>query len=194
MVRPRTYQPEEALQRAVDVFAAKGYAETSMEDLVNATGVSRYGIYETFGNKREFFETSLERFAENMGKRSFLRLLEPEASLEHIRQIFSERIEDMMCDSDPKGCLLIHTAMELAPKDKELQGVLQRFMKRMTKAFAIGLESAKDLGEIRDDLDIRAAATTLTGTMFGVAVMGRVGFPAETLTSIVDTTLMGFKA
>ena len=75
MVRTRSFDPATALSVAVDVFASKGYAETSMEDLVKATGVSRYGLYGTFGNKRELFEQALERFAERMGKRSFMRLL-----------------------------------------------------------------------------------------------------------------------
>jgi len=160
-----------------------------MEDIVRATGVSRYGLYGTFGNKRELFEQALERFADGMGKQAFLRLLEPDASLAHIRRIFEERIEMMGCGDNPKGCLFIHTAMELAPKDEELRDVLKKFMKRISKAFSIGLESAKAQGEVRPDLDIHEAADLLTSTLFGLAVLGRSGFPNETLYSIVDNTL-----
>ena len=160
-----------------------------MEDIVRATGVSRYGLYSTFGNKRELFEAALERFAEGMGKKSFLRLLEPEATLDHIRKIFDERVEDMCCVEENKGCLFIHTAMELAPQDNEIRGVLQKFMKRMSKAFAIGLESAKKQGEVRSDVDVDAAGELLTSTMFGLAVLGRTGFSRETLLGIVDGTL-----
>ncbi|MDH4316580.1 MAG: TetR/AcrR family transcriptional regulator, partial [Gammaproteobacteria bacterium] len=77
MVRSRAFDPEQALSRAVDLFSSRGYSETSMDDIVKATGVSRYGIYGTFGNKRELFEQALERYADGMGKQSFLRLLEP---------------------------------------------------------------------------------------------------------------------
>ncbi len=160
-----------------------------MEDIVQATGVSRYGLYSTFGNKKELFEQSLERFAEGMGKQSFLRLLEPDASLDNIHKIFDERVTDMCCLEENKGCLFIHTAMELAPQDDEIRGVLQKFMKRMSKAFSIGLESAKERGEIRDDVDVRAAGELLTSTMFGLAVLGRSGFERATLDGIVDNTL-----
>ncbi len=160
-----------------------------MEDIVRATGVSRYGIYGTFGNKRELFEQALERYAEGMGKRSFLRLLEPDASLDHIRAIFDERVAGICEREGNKGCLFIHTAMQLAPKDDDLRGVLQKFMKRIAKAFSIGLDSAKERGEIRPDVDVRAAGELLTSTMFGLAVLGRTGFPAETLNGIVDSTL-----
>ena len=160
-----------------------------MEDIVKATGVSRYGLYGTFGNKRELFEQALERYAEGMGKQSFLRLLEPDASLEHIRTIFYERVSDMCCGEEHKGCLFIHTAMELAPQDDELRGVLKKFMKRMSKAFAIGLESAKARGEVRRDLNVREVGELLTSTMFGLAVLGRTGFEQEALATIVDNTL-----
>lgn len=165
-----------------------------MEDLVQATGVSRYGLYGTFGNKRELFEQALEQYADSMGKQSFLRLLEPEATLDHIRSIFRERAWDMCCGEEDKGCLFIHTAMEMAPRDDELKGVLQKFMKRMSKAFAIGLESAKEQGEVRADLNCREAGEMLTSTMFGLAVLGRTGFDQSVLDGIVDNTLASLQS
>lgn len=160
-----------------------------MEDIVKATGVSRYGLYGTFGNKRELFEQALDRYADSMGKQAFLRLLEPDASIEHIRKIFQERVEDMCCQEENKGCLFIHTAMELAPKDDDLRDVLQKFMRRMGKLFAVGLDSAKERGEVRADLDVKAAGELLTSTMFGLAVLGRSGFQREALDDIVENTL-----
>lgn len=191
MNRARTFDPSTTLAQVVDLFSSKGYAETSMEDIVQTTGVSRYGLYGTFGNKRELFEQALEQYAEGMGKRSFLRLLEPGASLTHIRAIFEERVAEMCSPEHNKGCLFIHTAMELAPQDEELRGVLQRFMKRMSKAFAIGLDSAKGRGEVAEDVDVDVAGELLTSTMFGLVVLGRTGFPQKTLEGIVDTTLEG---
>ncbi len=55
MARTQEFDPNEALDRAVALFWKKGFFDSSMDDLVKATGVSRYGIYGTFGNKREFF-------------------------------------------------------------------------------------------------------------------------------------------
>jgi TetR/AcrR family transcriptional regulator, transcriptional repressor for nem operon len=193
MVRSRTFDPSTALSTAVDVFSSKGYSDTSMDDIVRATGVSRYGLYGTFGNKRELFEQALDRYAEGMGKQSFLRLLEPDASLSHIRTIFDERVADMCCTEERKGCLFIHTAMQLAPDDEELRGVLKTFMKRMSKAFEVGLETAKEKGEVRADLDLRAAGQLLTSTMLGLVVLGRTGFGREALAGIVDSTMASLR-
>ena len=189
MVRTREFDPETALSKAVDLFSSRGYSDTSMDDIVRATGVSRYGLYGTFGNKRELFEQALERYADSMGRQSYLRLLEPDASLAHIRAIFDERIAAMCNSGENRGCMLCHTAMELAPHDPEIKGVLQRFLKRMSKAFAIGLETAQENGEVRNDLDTKAAGDFLTGAIFGLAVLARSGFPRTTLDSFVDNTM-----
>ena len=189
MVRTRAFDPATALSRAVELFCSKGYSDTSMDDIVRATGVSRYGIYGTFGNKRELFEEALEKYADSMGRQSYLRLLEPDATLQHIRAIFDERVEAMCESGENKGCMICHTAMELAPHDAEIKGVLQKFLKRMSKAFSIGLETAKGRGEVRKDLDVKAAGEFLTGAIFGLAILARSGFPRATLEAFVDNTM-----
>jgi TetR/AcrR family transcriptional repressor of nem operon len=95
----------------------------------------------------------------------------------------------MCSSSESKGCLFVHTAMELAPHDNEIQGVLQKFMKRMSRAFAVGLESAQEKGEVKADLDVRAAGEFLTGSMWGLAVLARTGFPRATLDQYVDSAM-----
>jgi TetR/AcrR family transcriptional repressor of nem operon len=85
--------------------------------------------------------------------------------------------------------MLCHTAMELAPHDHEIAGVLQKFLRRMSKAFSVGLESARELGQVRDDLDLRDAGEYLTGALFGLAVLARAGFPKKTLDAFVDNTM-----
>ncbi|MEO1245822.1 MAG: helix-turn-helix domain-containing protein [Pseudomonadota bacterium] len=194
MVRTRQFDPATALQTAVELFSAKGYAETSMDDLVKATGVSRYGIYGTFGNKRELFEKALDVYADRMGRRAFERLAEPGARLADIEAIFADRVADMCDKHESKACLFIHTAMELAPQDDDLREVLRRFMVGMAKAFACGLKSAQQAGEVRADLDRRAAGEELTSTMFGLSVLARVGFSRASLDRIVDVTLASLRS
>ncbi len=194
MARTREFDPSDALSRAVELFSCNGYSETSMDDIVKATGVSRYGLYGTFGNKRELFEQALEKFADNMGKASFLRLLEPDASLRHIRDIFDERIELMSASGEQRGCMLCHTAMELAPHDPEIKEVMQRFMRRMSRAFTIGLENARSKEEIKPGLDLRQGGEFLTGALFGLTVLARSGFPRETLDGFVDNTIAAVAA
>jgi len=189
MVRTRKFDRSAVLSSVVELFSSKGYSETSMDDIVKASGISRYGIYGTFGNKRELFEQALERYADNMGRHSFLRLLEPDASLKHIRAVFDERIEHMCSSRSNRGCMLCHTAMELAPHDPEIKDVMQKFIMRMAKAFAIGVDNARERGDVKKDIDSKEAGDFLTGAYFGLAVLARSGFPKKTLNKFVDTTI-----
>jgi TetR/AcrR family transcriptional repressor of nem operon len=189
MVRTRAFDPAAALSRAVELFASKGYSDTSIEDLVQATGVSRYGLYGTFGNKRELFEQALERYADRMGRRSFLRLLEPDAGLRDIRAVFEERIEAMGGADRTQGCMFLHTATALAPHEPEIAGVMQKFLRRMSKALAAGVASAREKGEVRADLDVRAAGDFLTGALFGLGILAQAGCPRQVLENFVDSTM-----
>lgn len=192
MVRTREFDPSTALGQVVQLFAEKGYSDTSMDDIVKATGVSRYGLYGTFGNKRELFEQALERFADDMGRQSFLRLLEPDAGLADIRRIFTERLDALYDPNGPQCCLLNHTAMEVAPRDPEIRDILHRFFKRMSKTFSVGLENARAKGEVRDDVDLEAAGEFLTGQMFGLVTLAQAGFGRDSLDAQLDHALASF--
>jgi TetR/AcrR family transcriptional repressor of nem operon len=174
----------------MEEFASRGYAKTSIDDVVKATGVSRYGIYGTFGNKRELFEQALEKYTEHMGRAAFLRLLEPDATLDHIRRTFNDRLDHIFASDDhTTGCLVIMTAMELAPGDKDVEIVLNGLLMRMSHVYSHGLQQAREKGEIQEELDLENAGQFLTGAFFGMSVMSRCGFSKESLQAFVDSTI-----
>lgn len=194
MVRTRSFDPSEALQRAVELFSARGYSDTSMDDLVKATGVSRYGLYGTFGNKRELFEQALNRYADAMGRRRFLRLKDPDASFADIKDIFDERIRQLANSGENRGCMIAITALELAPHDKDISALIHKQMRGMAHMLSLGLASARDRGEVRADVDCDSAGEFLMGTLFGLSVMARAGFSRPKLQTFVTTTLAPFTA
>jgi TetR/AcrR family transcriptional repressor of nem operon len=190
MVRQREFDPGAALTGAMQVFASRGYSKTSIDDVVKATGVSRYGIYGTFGNKRELFEQALEKYTEHMGKAAFLRLLQPDATLDHIRNTYTDRLDHMYeCEDQTTGCLVIFTAMELAPGDKDIELVLNGLLMRMSHAYSTGLQHALEKGEIKEDLDLEKMGQFLTGAFFGMSVMSRCGFTRESMQAFIDSTI-----
>jgi len=189
MVRQREFDPAAALTGAMEVFASCGYSNTSIDDVVKATGVSRYGLYGTFGNKRELFEQALDKYTEHMGKAAFMKLLEPDSSIASIRDTYNDRIEQMCACEQQNGCLVIFTAMELAPQDKDIEIVLNGLLMRMSEAYCCGLQHARERGEIKQDLDLAQAGQFLTGAFFGMSVMARCGFAKESLQAFVDSTI-----
>lgn len=190
MVRQREFDPQAALKGAMQVFASRGYSKTSIDDVVKATGVSRYGIYGTFGNKRELFEQALEKYTEQMGRAAFLRMLQPDANLDHIRKTYTDRLDHMFEREDQTtGCLVIYTAMELAPGDKDIELVLNGLLMRMSHVYSMGLQHALDKGEIKEELDLEKAGQFLTGAFFGMSVMSRCGFTRESMQDFIDSTI-----
>ena len=189
MVRQREFNPNTVLTGAMQVFTSRGYSNTSIDDIVKATGVSRYGIYGTFGNKRELFELALQRYTEQMGKASFMRLYQPDSSIKQIRQTYTDRIEQLFSGDEKNACLVVSTAMELAPRDKEIEMMLNKLLKQMSKSYVVGLTSALAKGEVKEDLDLEDAGQYLTGAFFGLAVMARCGFSKDVLESYVDSTI-----
>ncbi len=155
---------------------------------MQTTDVSRYGLYGTVGSKRELFEQALEQYAEVWASSPSCACWSQVPRWTTFAQ-FSRKGRRQAPRRGKQGLSFIHTANEPAPQDEELRGVLQRFMKRMSKAFAIGLDSAKGRDEVAKDVDVDAAGELLTSSMFGLAVLGRTGFPKTTLDSIVDSTL-----
>ena len=93
MARPRKFDRETVLVKAMDVFWAKGYESTSMEDLVDAMGINRGSLYATFGDKRRLHLESLDYFYEYEINRMLAPLFQPGPKLSAIREVFEEAVE-----------------------------------------------------------------------------------------------------
>ena len=189
MPRTQEFDSNEALDRAVALFWDKGFFDSSMDDLVKATGVSRYGIYGTFGNKREFFQASLRRYADRIVSEMQRPLRKPDASLPEIQGYFTKLLQLAGSDRGRLGCLICNTATEVAPHDEDIGRAIRAVFDGFSKAFRKALENAQARGEIGKDRDISALATYLTGVMQGLAVMARAGYGKETMRKFVKIAM-----
>ncbi len=179
MARTREFDANEALDRAVALFWKKGFFDSSMDDLVKATGVSRYGIYGTFGNKRELFKASLRRYAVRMGREMQRSLRKQDASLAEIQEWFATLLQRAGSDRKGLGCLICNTATEVAPHDEDVARAVRAVFDDYSRVFKRALRNAQARGEIGKDRDISALASYLTGVMQGAAVMVRAGYDRE---------------
>lgn len=180
MARPREFSPADALEKSMHVFWQRGYGDTSIDDLVDATGVSRYGLYAEFGSKRGLFLAALDHYAELVGRR-FLGVVEqPDAALAEIRRYFRTFVDMTDQPIGRMGCLMCNTATEVVPHDKKVAAKYAEFRGRMTRAFRNALINARKRHEVPSRLDVERAADFLTGTAQGLAVMmrARAGHPA----------------
>lgn len=192
MARPKEFDPDEALDKAMHVFWHKGYEATSMEDLLSAMDINRGSLYGTFGDKRELFLKAMDRYCNGMVAQKLTMLDQPGPPLDIIRRFIRGMLEMALSDQTRKGCLIANTAMELSPHEKEIGNRVARALGRVEEAYHKVLVRAKQNGELRKEQDPRALARYLTGMMQGVIVMYKAGTPAEAMRDIVETGLSIF--
>lgn len=189
MARVREFDPDETLDKAMRLFWRKGYAETSVRDLVRHTGVAHAGLYAAFGDKRRLYDAALDRYARVVGDQLLAGLEDPRSGRADIEAFFQTVIDGAKSGVFRNGCLMANTGVEFGDQPgPELNRVMRNF-RRFSKAFEGALERAKARREMPSDLKVRDMADSLSATFHGLAVLSRSGAPLATLKRIVSTAL-----
>ena len=188
--RPKEFDTQIALERAMEVFWAHGYEATSVQDLLDAMGINRGSMYDTFGDKHALFSQAIDHYGCTV-MRGLEEALDASGSpLGNIRKVLRKMVDRALTgDGHGCGCLATHTAVELAPHDPEVGRAVKALLGRIEKAFHRALGRAVEAGELSPDVNVRALARFFTGTAQGLVVMGKAGPGRATLNDIVDTAL-----
>jgi TetR/AcrR family transcriptional repressor of nem operon len=189
MARPREFDREAALDRAMDAFWSKGYEATSIEDLVARMGIQRGSLYGTFGDKRALFLTALERYQHVVSRELFDALEAPGSGLEAIRRFFRLRVEGALDRRRPPGCLVTNSAVELSGRDRGAAARVNGSLVKMEAAFHRALLRARAAGELSPARDLRALARFLTSSAQGLSVMAKAFPDRAILEDVVSVVL-----
>jgi TetR/AcrR family transcriptional repressor of nem operon len=179
MPRHKEFDPEVCLDRIMHLFWQKGYLDTSMADLVEHSGVQRYGLYETFGGKQEIFQHALDLYRDTVvsERLAMLEKRNTSPSLQEIKQFFEQFIELLDAHSSYSGCLMCNTATEVASHDAKVAEKIQQHFNRFRQGFVQALKRAKQSGEISNQTDIEQMAEFLVGSVVGLTVYARSPAP-----------------
>lgn len=189
MPRPKEFNPDDAIEKAMQVFWHKGYEATSMEDLLSAMDLNRGSLYDTFGDKRQLFLNVIDRYCATFADAKFSLLDQPGPALPTLRRFISGMIEGGLADPQRRGCLISNTIMELSPHENEIAGTLRQALKKVEDTFFKVLTRAEQQGELKHDKDPRALARFLTTMMQGTIVMIKAGASADAVKQTAETTL-----
>ena len=132
MARHKEFDRDEALQKAMEVFWARGYEAASMQNLVEHMGINRQSLYDTFGDKHSLYLQALDRYQETESRKLFALLSRPRSVKKAFKELFTGVIEGSLCDKEHRGCLMNNAMSELsgrcaATAEKTRRGsVLQR--------------------------------------------------------------------
>lgn len=186
MPRPRTFDRDDVLDRALDAFWKQGYEATSMQDLVDAMGISRASLYNAFDSKHALFVEVLKHYeAQRM-----------QALADHLRNVsvpasvaIRDVLEQAAGTSDKRGCLMTNTATEMCMRDAECTARVQANFERVTAAFEDAIQRGQNAGELPQDHDPQALARYFTNALQGMRVMTAAHTDRAALDDVINVTM-----
>ena len=190
MSRPKQFNPEIAMQEALETFWERGYAATSVNDLLEEMGLNRGSLYGTFGDKKQLFLSVLDKYYEQSAERIRELLERPGASArQSLRTLIEHVAEDCCGEKGRRGCLAAKAAMELAPHDKDVAAWLKRFHRRNVAMIAKTIARGQRAGEISRRLHANDAARFILNAMAGMRVTGTIARSASEMDGVVELIL-----
>jgi AcrR family transcriptional regulator len=184
--RPRAYEPEVALARALDVFWKDGFAATSLDDLSAATGMNRPSLYGAFGDKRELYIKSYQSYRD----RARLRMGEVFSTELPLRPLL-ERVYAIALDmylsgaDGPRGCFTVMTAASEAVYDPDIRKLVLSGLSEMDRFFARLFKAAQTRGELAASANPGVLAQLASATIHTIAIRARAQVPRKELEEIV---------
>ncbi|MEU6771380.1 TetR family transcriptional regulator [Streptomyces sp. NPDC046759] len=174
MARSREFDPDAALQSALELFWRRGYEATSVADLVEHLGIGRASLYATFGSKHELYLKALDRYGQAQNPLLTRELSPPGPVLPAVRRLVRRFAAEAAADaSREQGCLVTNTAVELAPHDAASAGRVRQSWDGLETLLHSALVRAQAQGELSRDRDPLALARMLLVLMQGLRVVGK---------------------
>lgn len=184
MGRPKGYNREQVLEKAMELFWTQGFEATSTQQLVEHLGINRNSMYSEFGTKREFFETALRHYEEFWVAKNFGPLEASGAGLDSIIAVFDHYASIGKGRRSGMGCMLCNASVELGSPDAPAHDLSRRLFERVTKAFENALQGARTQGQLNPAVDIPTQARTLTSMWLGMLVLARAKAPGDLLDAV----------
>jgi TetR/AcrR family transcriptional regulator, transcriptional repressor for nem operon len=192
MAGKKSFQPEQALDKAMGLFWKQGYEGTSIEDLVQYMGLGRGSLYDTFGDKHALYLAALSRYlAKYQGQAA--ELLQQSGPLSEIlERFFQAVVEELLSDPACRGCFLVNATIEMAPHDPEVNTVVQSALQEIEEGFYRLLIKAQVAGDLSWTQDPHQLAHFLSGVLVSIRVLARGKRDRRVLQDVVKTALTVF--
>jgi TetR/AcrR family transcriptional regulator, copper-responsive repressor len=188
--RPRAYQPEVALARALDVFWKEGFAATSLDDLSAATGMNRPSLYGAFGDKRELYIKSYEAYRDRARARMGEAFAADLPLREMLERIYAIALDMYLSGKDgPRGCFTVMTATSEAVFDPAIREMVITGLVETDRFFARIFRRAQERGQLAASVDPQVLAQLASATLHTIAVRARAQVPRADLDVIVKGAL-----
>jgi AcrR family transcriptional regulator len=188
MGRPREFDTDAALEKAMRLFWAKGYEGTSVGDLTGTLGISRPSLYAAFGDKKSLFRAALERYAAGPAGYVAVALAQPTAR-EVAEQLLKGAADLQTGSRNPGGCLTVNGAIACGEEAEPVREALNAHRTAGVALLRRRFEQAKAEDDLPKDGDPAALARFLAATVYGMAVLASGGASRKELEQIIRTAM-----
>lgn len=183
--RPIEFDPDIALEAAMQQFWSNGYEHTSMQDLLVAMNLSKSSLYQAFGGKQPLFRRCVSRYADQIATGLRDGLSKASSGRRFIESFLNSVLRDIKDRQGPRGCLVMNTATEFAQSEPEIAHDVASSIDRFRDVLQAAVERAQTEGDIPSDRNPRMLANYLVSSMSGLKAQSKAGADEMTLKGII---------
>jgi TetR/AcrR family transcriptional repressor of nem operon len=185
MARPKQFDPDEALTKAMEVFWINGFDATSIEELVRATGVNRHSLYEHFGDKERLFELALERYDGIFFELFLQDLADPAAGVDAIHTCLDNLQHRLLMPEAVRGCFMLNSSGDIGSRNPEIARRIRLRLSQFERRLVATLKAAQTSKQISKHLDVHDCARFVNALIQGTTTLRKATGSAATVRSAI---------
>lgn len=189
MSRPRSFDRDDMLDRAVIEFWRHGYSAVGLDDLLGRIGLSRASMYRTFGSKADFYAEALDRYRHTEGDKFRACLADTESSVDAVRHVFDLIIEQSLDGKRPRGCFVVAATSERTGIDDRTATQVDEQLGILYRLFETLFDHSVETGEFHPDFDTTRWARFVVAAIQGIRVIATAQPDKATLHDIATANI-----
>jgi TetR/AcrR family transcriptional repressor of nem operon len=190
MARPVEFDENKVLTNAMEQFWREGYEASSVQKLLDCTGINRGTLYNSFGDKDTFFKSCIDQYSKIIDKQIENSLKNLKLNpWDAINAYFEEAVLNISSRHRSMGCLLVNSLCESINYDKDMKKVVRGTLSSIRKAIVARLKEAQSKGKLRKGVAVEFAADVLMNTLHGVRVNSRDGKNSRQLKELITHSI-----
>lgn len=189
MARPKEFDENAVLQKAVNLFWEKGFNGVSMQDLIDGLGISRSSLYGTFGDKYQLYLKSLESYNKTYREHFTSVTATSCTAKDGIFGILMTIANDFLADCQHRGCFMVNAGIELASHDAEVNTLVSQCEEQLKQTFYAIIQAGQEDGQISKNKDPKALSSFFNNTVKGLQVAAKSNPDRQSIEEIIKVAI-----
>ena len=194
MARPVEFDEQKVLTNAMEQFWKEGYEASSVQKLLDCTGINRGTLYNSFGDKDTFFKSCIDQYNGILQQQIAASLKNDKLGpWEAISGLFEETVANVTNKHRSMGCLLVNSLCESINFNKDMKHIIRSSLTAIRKPLLARLKEAQKKGKLKKGVTPEFAADMLMNTLHGIRVNSRDGKNAKQLQELAKFAINSLK-